>query len=158
MIHVSVYAYGAIVHDSLLFTIGQPLFGDVSIGRRTPTGQREPVAYFDPGTVLIAVGGNVLWGNFNFFNNPVDIVFDDPSAAKMSTFPFPVYAPDSGNVAPFTVETDSAGNQIGGYAGAARRFTTPGRYHYHSEISGSSGLIIVCDDVTVPCVFPTETH
>jgi hypothetical protein len=149
MLRVSAFLYGTVFRDSLSFTVGQPLFGTVLSTAHTPTGQRNPVLFFDPGTTIIGVGGDVIWLNTN--STVQDVVFDDPSAAVATTrFSFIPYHTGTGNIPAFKEIFDSTGQLVDANF-IARSFPVAGRYPFHSTSNGTSGVIIVCNGTTVKC-------
>jgi hypothetical protein len=145
MLHVSTLAYGVAKQDSLAFVIGWPTYYLAFIYSRFKSGTRTRVLDFNPGTITVGVGANVLWGNEDTL--PVDIVFDNPTAAGALTGTEAIFAGNgTGNIAPFSAR-DTLGliKVIGGLVG--RSFAHPGRYPYHSTLYGTSGVInVIAED------------
>jgi len=143
--HVTLYAtgvqYGAVWRDSLPFDVGQSIAARVQVYSRTSIKSLTPELAFGPALVTIGVGGYVTWVNASTVDS-VDIKFDDPASAQpacdfaLGCF----FVPESGtgDLPPFKAETTWA------FAGwKSRTFPVAGTYHYHSEIYGTTGTIVV---------------
>lgn len=149
MLYTSMLAYGVVKHDSLAFVIGWPDIYLDYVNTRYKTGSRTPIKYFTGDTITIGVGANVLWIN-TADTVRVDVTFDDPTAANAATGLLLLYAgSSSGNIPPF-----AANDTLGAFPGyAARSFTHPGKYPYHSPRFGTGGVIVVCANNDSTC-FP----
>jgi plastocyanin len=143
---VTLYAtatvYGVAKTDSITYTVLPTHFMQVDVVPLATTGSTVVRSAFNPGTIYISAGGTVAWRNAS--KQPVDIVFDDPSAAKPSPVSvFPGLIPtstDSGNVA--ATEPDTA-NAYATKNWSVRTFPIPGTYHYQSTMYGTTGTIVV---------------
>jgi hypothetical protein len=137
MITASTYAFTTGWSDSVLYTIGFPTIQLVGVGERQGTDGTEPITYFGPDTVVIGIGGSVMWQNLGKQNTKtVGIVFDDPSAAGALPFPLNfLYGADSGNIAPIVPNK--------AFVGGGRQFRTAGTYTYHDDHNQATGYIIV---------------
>jgi plastocyanin len=154
MLHVATNAYGVVKQDSLSFVVGWPLVMFASTYARTQTGTRNTLLYFFPDTITVGVGGCVMWQNSDSIHT-VDVTFDNPSAAAAPTGAFgycDFYGgahPGEGNI---TAWHEEPGEYFSGFAG--RSFPQPGRYPFHSEVNGTSGVVIVCDELHDSSCFP----
>ncbi|HWZ57800.1 MAG TPA: hypothetical protein VNW46_02400 [Gemmatimonadaceae bacterium] len=133
--------YGVSKSDSLPFTIGEPTAVLVDVRAYTPTASRAPVSYFEPGTIVIGVGGAVVWTNISGQN--ADVAFDDSTdvqaAAVLFYGFFPIPATGAGNIPPFPSGVGIASRP----STRARSFPKPGTYSYHSRLYNTTGTIIV---------------
>jgi hypothetical protein len=131
-IRATTTAYGVTMSDSVEFTITPPLIGLVAATPITPAGSTTPVLLWEPGTIEVSAGGQVLFFTQST-NQDIDVVFDNPDAVTESFL-----APSGGgNIPPFHAEPDQGG------AFFARAFPAPGSYAYHSTTSNSQGTIVV---------------
>jgi hypothetical protein len=150
-LYVEAMAYGVEKIDSLPYVVGAPIFATDIVSARTPRNSPTPESYFSPQVLTIGVGGYVLW--INQSGQPVDIVFDDPSAAQaveepyLSLFAFlygltgPYNPNESGNIPAFVAADSTAGAD--GQGTRIRWFTQEGTYPYHSTLYNTSGTIVV---------------
>jgi hypothetical protein len=146
MLYVSTFAYGVARRDSLTYVVGWPLVFYGGVYRRFQTGTLKTILDFNPGTITVGVGANVLWWNTDSL--PVDIVFDSPAGA--TTIPeFALFYSDgegTGNIPPFSV-TDTSGLAKIQPGIAGRHFGQAGQYRYHSTLYGTSGVInVIAED------------
>lgn len=153
-LHATTYAYGVAKSDSLEFTVGQAVNAFVNVVQQTQTGQKNSLLVFEPGTLTIGVGGTIIW--INSLTPLVDVVFDDPSSVASANLPgfFGLFYnghPGSGNIPAFGAEYDSTGTVIFPSTTAARTFNKAGTYNYHSQLYGTRGTIIVCDERAALC-------
>jgi hypothetical protein len=150
--------YGVTKRDSVMLTIVNPILATVSLTPVSTASDGSPLWGFSPHTITVGVGGTVA---FAFDYGPtargiLDVVFDDPSAARPSQLPPMIVTalPDSGNIAairqPPNDSTVAECMDLVNYPDygffkcrAARAFYTPGTYHYHSARYGTTGTIIV---------------
>lgn len=148
MLYASTLAYGVVKRDSLAFMIGWPDIYLNYVNTRYKTGTKTPIKYFTGDTITIGVGANVLWINTSDTVR-VDVIFDNPAAAEAATGTLTLYAGTSaGNIPPFGSH-DTLGFAPG-YA--ARSFTRPGKYPYHSARFGTGGTIVVCANSDTTCL------
>jgi plastocyanin len=154
-VYATTYAYGVTKTDSLRYTIGNAISAIVSVVKRTPTGKKDPIMTFDPGTVTVGTGGTITWNN----QTPqlADIVFDDSLAVSAPDLPG-FYAfflngyPGSGNIPPMGTHYDATGQVIVNSLFASRTFHVAGTYTYHSPMYGTRGAIVVCDERLSLCL------
>lgn len=146
--HVDVYAstttFGVTKVDTLPYTVGNPILLVLNIVQRVlSNGQTIPV--FDPDTALLGPGAFVLFGNQ--LGPATDVTFDDPTNVAQDDL-YCSLAPTlcgSGNIAPWMFDpTDPSG--LSGIR--VRQFHVPGTYTYHSELFGSTGVIVIADEST----------
>jgi plastocyanin len=147
-------AYGVTKTDSLPYVIGAPFIATEVVSARTPRGSLTPESYFSPDTLTVGVGAYVLW--INTSGQPVDVVFDDPSAAHavdgIYLFAFasvygltgPYNPNEAGNISEFAPVDSTRGNN--GQGVRIRWFTQEGTYSYHSTLYNTSGAIVVTRD------------
>jgi hypothetical protein len=151
MLYGETTMYGVTKTDSLLLTVGLPVVAVEAVVSRTPFGSPTMQSYFAPETLAIGVGGYVIWSNTS--GQPVDLVFDTPSAAKAVSSSTAFYGAvigilfgdvaitDSGNVSAFSpADPTGASGETGN---RARYFPTAGSYPYHSALYGTTGVIVV---------------
>jgi hypothetical protein len=154
MLHVATNAYGVVKQDSLSFVVGWPIAALEDTYARMQTGTQDALLYFFPDTIVIGVGGCVMWQNMDS-TRTIDVTFDDPSAASTPTGAFgycDLYGsarPGTGNIPPWHGEP---GNYLSWFAG--RSFLHSGKYPFHSEVNGTSGVVIVCDELHDSSCFP----
>lgn len=150
MLYASTYAYGVAQKDSMSFIVGWPLWGLHSTYERIPTGTRQPVLDFFPGTFTMGVGGCIAWANLSE-DLDIDITFEDPAKVAAPAIPgncalLGGIDPNPGNIPPFRIETGSNGQVVPLSQFRARAFLEPGVYNYYSTLHGTKGRIIVCDE------------
>jgi|HubBroStandDraft_6_1064221.scaffolds.fasta_scaffold143330_2 hypothetical protein len=160
-------AYGVVLHDSVSFTVGYPLGMFLLIeGERvgnvqTVVFERFPNGFIDNYFVL-GVGGVIDF--IDATPKPVDVVFDQQAGVDTASFTaLNVYGAGigpptgSGNIPAFggTItgiqyningnDTLSADTQYFNPAadGAARRFTIPGTYRFHSSLFPSDTIAVI---------------
>jgi len=154
---VTLYAeanvYGVAKTDSLTFVVTYPLMSGIYVESVTPDGTTTPIATFNQGVQTVGAGAIVVWVNQSKL--PVDVIFDNPSAAQAVPTDHPfyfvfaaVYGLDSpnnpnsgGNIASFSSITDQQG--LDGIGARVRWFPTPGTYSYHSSLYGTTGTLTV---------------
>lgn len=155
--YVSSYAYGTAVRDSLSFLIGWPVKGFITAYTRFKTGNSDPLIDFHPRRATIGVGACLVWINSNAID--VDITFDDPSHAGPPSnigncAILRMFHLDSGNIAAFRgVSKPTTFEDIFSMM-RGRTFSVPGTYTYHSKLYGTTGTIVVCDEVNDKTCFP----
>ena len=134
-IYATTDAYGVVMQDSLVLTIGYPA-GQIplTVQEIIPLGSPTPVYRFVPSTLRIGVGATVHMIAFSATDS-MDLVFEDPTAVSGA------FGGPSGNVPPITTTTVEPGGFFAGIA--LRRFNVAGTYPYHSVKLGISGEIIV---------------
>jgi hypothetical protein len=147
--------YGVTKTDSFDLEIGNPIVANVIAEiRASSTEAGKYVREFVPSSITIGVGGTVRFGEGISFDGPylpMDVVFDDPSAAQPSPIPSYLlqYANGSGNIGPIpSFILDGALNpdcflDFAACQGAVRSFSVAGTYHYHSALFGTQGEIVV---------------
>jgi hypothetical protein len=144
----STWYYGTVQSDTLTFTVTRhaSAYVDVQTLNNRVHFQTAPILVLDVGSV-------VSFGCFadDHCTTPIDIVFDDPLVADTASARFVgggiVVGPPTGtgNIEAF------GGDSISpvGFALAfrARRFSRPGKYHYHSTVlpSDTNTILIVQD-------------
>jgi hypothetical protein len=150
--YATAWAYGVEKRDSLPYTMTIARNVVISIESKTPVGSLTPILYFAPQTIVIGTGGVVTWdGSVNFLTDSIDVVFDNPAAVD-SAAPYndpEPYFPYTGrgNIPAIYFDQSAIDNEdYDTYyrkIRAARSFPVAGTYHYHSEIYGSTGTVIV---------------
>jgi hypothetical protein len=146
--HLDVYAttttYGVTKVDTLPYTIGHPTQVIIDIPPQVqPNGQS--ISVFSPDSVVLGPGARVLFGNE--LGPATDVTFDDPTNVVQDDLycSLAVLLCGSGNIAPWTFDpTDPSGVS----AIRVRRFPVPGTYRFHSELFGSTGVIVIADEST----------
>jgi hypothetical protein len=152
--------YGVTQVDSIPITIGNPIKANVSTTPMPPsTVGGDYRLVFTPSTVTIGVGGTVIFAQT--LNGavkvslPMDVVFDDSTAAQPSSLPVSQLQAlnGSGNIAPLpspylytpnvSINPACRGTSILELCQAARSFPRAGIYHFHSALYGSTGTIVV---------------
>lgn len=166
-LHVSTFAYGEYVTDSLQFTVYPPrLYFIFSTEKFTLVdGKVTKVTEFTNGQITVPRGSDVVWrspippcatsndGCTGTETGPaVAVIFDDSSAAEVSRFP--VYPPnpfpcffvntvycqsDHGGSGNMVVQVDLGAGRNGA---EARQFNRPGRYPYHNTQGGTGEIIV----------------
>lgn len=144
MVVASATIFGQQWTDSVLFTVGLPTTGYVSL--QTLKKLDGTMTYqFTPPTVYIGVGGLVVWNTSvtpaTPNDLPYDVVFDRPEHVKAD--PRKVYgAHDNvdGNIAAWAFVSDFNDIQ------RTRIFPVADTITYHATAQGASGRIIVIDD------------
>jgi hypothetical protein len=143
--------YGVTKTDSVRLTIGNPLVVKVQpMIVPSPTVAGEYVRIFVPDTIMIGVGGTVMFSQTISLTAPplaMDVVFDDPDAAQPSALTTGLIT-GSGNIGPMPSpiidsKVNPACSPLTVCLGASRSFSTAGVYHYHSALYGSTGVIVV---------------
>jgi hypothetical protein len=143
--------YGVTKTDSLRLTVGNPLVVKVQpFIVPSPTVGGEYVRIFVPDTVLIGVGGTVMFSQTISLTAPplaMDVVFDDPDAAQPSTLPTGLVT-GSGNIGPMPSpiidgKVNPECSPLTVCLGGSRSFATAGVYRYHSALYGTTGVIVV---------------
>jgi len=116
------WVYGAILRDSVQYTLTNSLIQYLGIGP-TNLGLQGPSA----NSYLIRPGGVIAFYNTfaTAFGATVDWVFDNPSGATESPDPSSSDGGTSGNITPLTP----------GHI-AYRQFLTPGTYHWTATVTG----------------------
>jgi hypothetical protein len=132
MVYAEATVFGIDVQDSMQVRIPGAKMASVVVVFRTPKERPTAVGYFTPDTVHVVLGGVVFWTNNSF--EPIDVTFDDPSAALA----WPFYPDVDGNIA--VVAADSADPNA--YQ-RVRMFMTAGTYPFHSTKYGTSGVVVV---------------
>ena len=173
-IHAEATVYGVTTVDSLLYTVGRPLFQKINIVPYTPIGKLKPAGIFEPGDDTVAVGAIVVWLN-RLAGQVADVVFDSVNAAQgidsvqfsQNDFTPSVYVVpsnhDAGNIAAFPDDSVCTSWQVYNgqqycpsgsllYFVRARQFFQAGTYRYHSALYGTSGVIHVVPESQVPTI------
>ena len=163
-IHAEATVYGVSRVDSVLYTVGWPLFGIVNVLPHTPVGRLQPIGVFDPGDDTVAVGAIVVWHNW-LAAGLADVVFDNPSAAQgIDTIQYAqnnftrsglglTSNQETGNISGFPNDSTCTlyqyvgstlcdGNTLVHFV-RARQFLQAGTYRYHSALYGTAGVIHV---------------
>ena len=148
------WAYGVIKRDSLRFSVLANKDGGITINEYTPYKSLHPYIDFEPRLQTITAGGIIAIG-MNAADIPVDIVFDDPTAALAGCEDDPAYHYScdtvpvrSGNFPVFTRQIYQHDGSIGNGDFYQRRFIKPGTYGFHSSLYPlAKGVIIVKDSV-----------
>lgn len=146
-IAASTYAYGTAMADTVLYRIGLPLQIQV-IARDSNTTPGSAPNWFSPTIVRIGMGGVVHWWN-TYWDEPIDVVFDDPThvvAATDWSYCALGVPCDAGDIPAFGAASGTEYPQSEIDSRRARRFTAPGIYHYRSTIFGTEGVIEVVDE------------
>jgi plastocyanin len=129
--YATTFAYGVALQDSLAYTIGYPIKtqnNNIWIRKKIKIGSTQSEYFFDPQTLTIGVGGQVLWTNP--FPAVLDVIFDDSLHVT------------GGNITP----SDSLYTPLGGRTTDhfwRSTFPVVGTYTFHSNLYGISGTIIV---------------
>jgi len=146
-LHISTYAYGKSIHDSLSFLVGWPVEATFSTYTQFRKGTTQEFLNFYPGRLILGVGACVVWSNPNG-DYDLDVVFDDPSVAETSDKCFNHFGEpnETGNVLPFRLVYDEAGVITMPFPFRGRSFSRAGAYTFRSAIHGTTGTIIVCDE------------
>lgn len=158
------FAYGRILSDSVVLTVGTPLYGLFDFVPRDAE-QSPPRLRVTNEKVHIGVGGQVVWQNTT--NSLVDVVFDDTAnvaASPLDCDSSSVFAllilcpnghPGAGNIAPFKIFSAELEPGSGFFLdlrnNAIRRFPIAGTYPWHSTTQDAHGTVIVCDELLGPC-------
>jgi len=141
--------YGVTKLDSVPVTLAPPSFVTISAVFTTPRTSTTPIGSFVPSVdttkifddPILGLGVTVGFGNPASNPGPIDVVFDDSAAAQSSVLNA-CGLPPTGNIPAFIGDpTGTCGQVINGRRW--RFFTTPGTYHYHSTLYGTSGTIVV---------------
>ncbi len=160
----STFAYGAVWRDSLVFTVGWPVFFSTAAVERFTSGSVTPVLDFVHRDMTIGVGGCVGWQN-NSATTDIDIQFDDPSHVgppdgRVCLFNYLLGSPVGGNIAAFRriplpayteEEMEEDEEKYMAYLAASfaiyrgRVFSVPGVYPYRT-LHGTTGVVRVCDE------------
>lgn len=178
MIHAEALVYGKLLKDSCQFAVGYPSLAHISMDTSMATGYA--IAKGFPDTIIISMGGSVLWSNrlsgLSRANDSVDVEFTNP----MNVHPvLPMYGdpsvvvegqavlvvaseivPDGGgNIAPFPppppipVMDTSVANIIvfiDSVSTRGRSFPVAGSYPYHSKFFPGNGVIKVVANSSLP--------
>jgi hypothetical protein len=138
-IHATTTVYGVTLEDSLLFTVGWPLQGEIDL-LKAPNG----TYYANPGVDTLGLGA----GTVNFATNAIylvlfvnqtpdslDIVFDDSLSVQpspLNPFYFPSDTSTVGNIRPWVADVLPV--QLNDYSAVrARAFPVTGTFSYHSK-------------------------
>jgi len=172
VLHVSTYAYGLGMRDSLPFLVGWPLIERVGSYTRYDRERKQEILDFKNGNVTIGVGACVTWINLNRTSD-LDVVFEDSanvlsadSAAKEVLALCKVWSsadtvgtgkPHGENISPWRGKLFPNGGVDALSTGRSRAFRKPGIYRYRSVLNGSTGTITVCDEKNDPTCSP-ETY
>ncbi len=145
----SATAYGVTKADTVRYRIGNPVTAFVSVAAMRDASGRA-INGFKPNSLLIGPGGTVTIANQT--GVATDLTFDDPTNIVPDSAycvpPYTALAPAlcaGGNVDAFAKD---ANDPYGLTALRVRRFPVPGTYHYHSTIFGTSGTIVVTDEIS----------
>ena len=146
--HLDVYAttttYGVTKVDTLPFTIGHPTQAIIDIPPQVQSNG-QTISVFSPDSVELGPGARVLFGNE--LGPAADVTFDDPTNVAQDDY-YCSLAPTlcgSGNIPAWTFDpTDPSGLS----AIRVRLFPVPGIYTFHSELFGSTGVIVIADEST----------
>jgi hypothetical protein len=130
----STWYYGTVWSDTLTFTVNYRSHAEVQafiVNNR--------IMYSAPSSIVLGVGADVTFGCSATVgcNTPIDIIFDDPSAADTASSSlfggFIIEPPTgSGNIDAFGGDSATFANLFA--LARSRRFLKPGRYHYHSTV------------------------
>jgi hypothetical protein len=139
----STWAYGVVMRDSILFTIGHRISYNITIGLSDQSG--DTVASFGaPPKVTLGVGAIVTFlcapVTTTACAQPIDVTFDHQTAIDTA----------SAHLGRFTLPTSGSGN-IPAFGGdpnitqdaRARRFRAPGTYRFYSTLFPSDTFDIV---------------
>ena len=145
----SATAYGVTKADTVTYRIGNPIAGFINVAAQKDASGRT-VNGFKPNHLLLGPGGTVEIVNQT--GVATDLTFDDPTNivadSSLCVPPYTDLAPTlcaGGNVEAFARDSS---DQSGFTAVRVRRFPVPGTYHYHSTIFGTSGDIVVTDEIS----------
>jgi hypothetical protein len=145
----STWYYGTVWSDTLTFTV-MP-HASVVVGVQTLNNR----VHFQAAPILVlGVGAKVSFGCFaeGDCTTPIDIVFDDPSVADTASASFgaagTILGPPTGTGNIEAFGGDSAFSVGFAPVFRARRFSKPGKYHYHSTVLPSdTNTILIVQDV-----------
>jgi hypothetical protein len=152
--------YGVRKVDTLPFTVGWWHHVVVDVLPQYPTGSRTALGVFAPAEDTVAAGGAVIWNN-ELPGLAVDVVFDDSSAVQVvdsatflngycRIFQLCIPTQGGGNIRAFAPLDTGSLKGLDTLGVRARSFPTPGTYHYHSALYGTSGIIHVLPEFQVP--------
>jgi hypothetical protein len=156
MLYVSTNAYGVVKRDSLSFVIGWALGVLEGVYARTQTGMRNTVLDFFPSRIVVGVGASICWQNGDT-THTIDVTFDDPSNVAPPTGLCALLSQrhlGTGNIPAWKTEHTIGGTVDAFSTYAGRSFPRAGVYPFHSEVNGSSGVIVVCDELHDSSCFP----
>jgi plastocyanin len=146
-------AYGITKADTLPFTIGQPLSGNIAIVQQLDaSGKMRNV--FAPERIVVGTGSDITW--YNETGIATDVTFDDPAdivarefyCRRFYTDKEPALCAD-GNIEAFGMPAVINGvpDTLAAYHNKrARHFPVPGTYTFQSVSSGATGTIVVVDE------------
>jgi hypothetical protein len=141
-VYATTTTFGVTKVDTLPYTIGNPILLVMDIPPKLlPNGQT--ISVFNPDSALLGPGARVLFGNE--LGPATDVTFDDPTNVAQDDEFCSLAASlcGSGNIAPWTFDpTDPSGLS----ALRVRKFPVPGVYTFHSELFGSTGVIVIADE------------
>ncbi len=161
MLHVSTYAYGVGMRDSLSFLVGWPLGGTVSSYSRYDPERKGQVIDFNGGSFTIGVGSCILWWNLSetqdldiVFEDSLNLVAADSAASEILTLCKTWATADTmsngthagGNITPWRKKLLPNGDMDFFSRVRVRVFRKPGVYRYRSPLNGTAGVITVCDE------------
>ncbi len=135
MIYASATVYGKRVTDSMEITAIHPRLAVVEVQYRTRDGVK--VAIFNPDSLTITRGADVVWANLR--NDQVDVVFEDPSTAGAAQQTYGKIMDRSGaagNIPAWTPTGIQDSYRV-------RNFAQPGTYRYRSALYNTSAIIVV---------------
>ena len=135
MIYASATVYGTRVTDSLEITAVHPLTALIEVQYRTRDGKN--IAIFNPDSLTITRGADVVWGNLS--ENKVDVVFDDPAVVGAAQQAFGLMFDPSGatgNIPAWRATTFMDAYRV-------RNFAQPGTYRYRSALYNTHAIIVV---------------
>ncbi len=161
MLHVSTYAYGIGMHDSLSFLVGWPISGFIGSYMRYDRQLKKEIIDFKGGNRTVGIGACLTWLNLNVTLD-LDVVFEDSSNVLsadsagievMGTCKLWAQADTAGtgklhgkNIAPWRRRFFPNGAIDVLSAGRSRVFRKAGIYRYRSLLNGGTGIITVCDE------------
>jgi hypothetical protein len=143
-LYATTTVYGVTKTASVVLTVIPPAYASILINFRTPRESTIPIAYFDPPLDTVSMGATVVWSyQSSADDSPVDVIFDDPTAAQSSVFEQLYCGTSSGGNIPAFVQDPTSTCYFDQIGWKLRQFYTPGTYHYHSARYGTSGTIVV---------------
>ena len=151
LLTASATVYGVTKVDSLHYVIGWPLNEYIRIASGILVAGKL-VEGFDPSLIKLSPGGVVAWFN-DAGNAPIDVVFDDSTAADSALGSYwcsPAYVAAypwlcaAGNIAAFATDSTIPASGI-----RVRAFPQVGSQRFHSTLYGTTGEIDIVDWRTI---------
>jgi hypothetical protein len=149
MLFAEATVYGITMRDSTFVTITPPGFGLLTAVFGTPKAVGRVVGQFEPAVDTVHIvpdpyaGTGATVAFLNATTTPIDVVFDDPTAFKANGIETLFCGTSSQGNVPAFVHEPTTSCFLGQSGFRLRLITSPGTYHYHSAMYGTSGAIVV---------------